>query len=472
MINLDQYTAPGSQARSQLARVNEILSQMQDIGGNSKEWQSQIEAAIKSKDLNAINSSYDSLFKAYNDRLTFVQKAGKASKEEDNAGYKSPAAASEGIISSLRLSEERGIEIPDSLIEDAYVATVSNDVDYMNTVAKNIGDLVNPIIRQQTEENKRPEQTTDGVQIIGETTRTRYTQTGSPISSGPVNTDRFNVVAQQYSQAPDQAATPSLTATYDPAAYGGQALPPTSQAMGMQVTKDAEGRETITFGPGVGTGRGPQIKVAEGQMVEYDEGGQPIRIKDIPGGKAAEEKITAERAKLAETKEAKRKGGIILTELDRLVGFAEEMSTMPGASVARRVGLITGFERPSEVENTIASIRSNLQFDTIRELRNNSPTGSTGLGQVTEKEFEALGSTEGALSQVGDPKALKERSLRFKKKFLDLVHGSREERQKALKEGKITREANEAVEALYPGYEPKGPIDPNIENLRSKYNLD
>jgi hypothetical protein len=72
---------------------------------------------------------------------------------------------------------------------------------------------------------------------------------------------------------------------------------PINPPSGFELVTDEQGVKTFRQGPGVGTGRGPQIKVAEGQMVEYDEGGQPIRIVDIPGGRAASEEEEKELGK-------------------------------------------------------------------------------------------------------------------------------------------------------------------------------
>ena len=221
MINLDQYTAPGSQARSQLARVNEILAQMQDIGGNSKEWQSQIETAIKSKDLNAINSSYDSLFKAYNDRLTFVQKAGKVDKEEQIGDM---SVIADRIQSALKRAEDRNIALNPTDIQDAFEAELAGDTKEATRILKALELDFDNQRKEQVSETKRLETFADGTQVlVGEKTGTRYSSSGTPLSSGALNTSIYNKAVEQITGVPQEQqilqAQGTSTITRSPEVY-------------------------------------------------------------------------------------------------------------------------------------------------------------------------------------------------------------------------------------------------------------
>lgn len=51
-----------------------------------------------------------------------------------------------------------------------------------------------------------------------------------------------------------------------------------------------------------------------------------------------------------------------------------------------------------DLSKTLVSIQSNLGFETLQQMRDNSPTGGA-LGQVTEREIELLQSTWGSLAQ-------------------------------------------------------------------------
>jgi hypothetical protein len=55
----------------------------------------------------------------------------------------------------------------------------------------------------------------------------------------------------------------------------------------------------------------------------------------------------------------------------------------------------------------------------------------------------------GVLDVGGDKEILLKDLQRLKEEAFDMVHGSRAERQKALKAGNITKEANDQVEQMY-----------------------
>lgn len=234
--------------------------------------------------------------------------------------------------------------------------------------------------------------------------------------------------------------------------------------MGFKMTYDEQGRPILEQSA---TGVGVAPKVGEGQAIAIDASGRPT-IVNIPGGKADIEAQKAAQAAENERKFELDRANIVLSEIDKLIGYAGEMSRLPGASTYRKFAPTAGFEKASEVENTLDTVKAGFRFETLQRLKEASPTGSSGLGAVTKPEFDALAEEKGKLTQVGDPRELQRRAINYKKMVLDTIHGSKQDREKLLKEGKITKEAYDSIESLYPGYQKKQPIAPEVEELRNR----
>lgn len=66
-----------------------------------------------------------------------------------------------------------------------------------------------------------------------------------------------------------------------------------------------------------------------------------------------------------------------------------------------------------DLSKTLIAIQSNLGFETLQQMRDNSPTGGA-LGQVTERELELLQSTWGSLAQSQSPGQFRENLIKLK----------------------------------------------------------
>jgi len=234
--------------------------------------------------------------------------------------------------------------------------------------------------------------------------------------------------------------------------------------MGFEMTYDEQGRPILKQSA---TGVRAAPKVGEGQILSTDASGRPS-IVNIPGGKADIEAQKAAQSAENERKFELDRAGIVLSEIDKLIGYAGEMSRLPGASTYRKFAPMAGFEGASEVENTLDTVKAGFRFETLQRLKEASPTGSSGLGAVTKPEFDALAEEKGKLTQVGDPRELQRRATNYKKMVLDTIHGSKQDRDKLLKDGKITKESYDAVESLYPGFQKKQPLAPEVIDIRKR----
>jgi len=72
--------------------------------------------------------------------------------------------------------------------------------------------------------------------------------------------------------------------------------------------------------------------------------------------------------------------------------------------------------------NAIDTIRANIGFDRLREMRNNSPTGA-GVGNVTEKELGFLQNTIASLKTTNDPEVLRQNLIAVKEQYEFMLSG-------------------------------------------------
>jgi hypothetical protein len=97
----------------------------------------------------------------------------------------------------------------------------------------------------------------------------------------------------------------------------------------------------------------------------------------------------------------------------------------------------------------LPALKDSIALDSIKQLKAASPTGSTGLGSVTEKEGKRLENMYGVLDIGGDKVTLKNDLKKLKQTAFDYIHGSKDEREKALQKGDITKDQNDQVERMY-----------------------
>ena len=93
-----------------------------------------------------------------------------------------------------------------------------------------------------------------------------------------------------------------------------------------------------------------------------------------------------------------------------------------------------------------------LAFDELNKMRAASPTGGA-LGNVAKFETDMLQQTAGQLDiDKADPKTIRENLMRLSEKYLDAVHGTIQDREKLLRDNKISKETFLEILSLYPAF--------------------
>jgi hypothetical protein len=154
--------------------------------------------------------------------------------------------------------------------------------------------------------------------------------------------------------------------------------------------------------------------------VRLDERGAPVAIP-YQGGSAFKAQEDAARANEAKDASASTKRDVVLQDLDRAlasIGNNPALTTGLGAQLTGGIGGTPA----RNVAALLDSVRANIGFDQLQQMRDASPTGGA-LGQVTEKEQSLLQSVLGSLETTQDQQQLSENLRRLRNIYLEVVHG-------------------------------------------------
>lgn len=164
------------------------------------------------------------------------------------------------------------------------------------------------------------------------------------------------------------------------------------------------------------------------------------QMAPIPGGPADLEQQQAERARENAAAAQDRYGGVVLEDIGRVrerVQSSPLTTGLPGFALSQ----IPGTDA-YDVAALTDTIRANIGFDRLQQMRDSSPTGGA-LGEVTQRELGFLQATLGNLEQSQTEEQFLQNLDRLEQVYLDIIHG--------------------------PGRRPNEAADGDIEDLLRKY---
>jgi len=237
---------------------------------------------------------------------------------------------------------------------------------------------------------------------------------------------------------------------------GGGMIPPGATPVkveGMKSFRRATPEEAAGYGATAGqideqTNRFYPINLPSGMTVESDGQGGIKVVQGAGVGAKAEKAEKAER--LAKFQETRQTNFIIdkANEAEEIID--NSISTYGGGTfIDMAKATIPGTQEYKLKNQIFPALKDSIALDSIRQLKAASPTGSTGLGSVTEKEGKRLENMYGVLDVNGDKVTLKNDIKRLKQTAFDYIHGTKDEREEALAKGNITKEQNDQVEQMY-----------------------
>ncbi len=252
-----------------------------------------------------------------------------------------------------------------------------------------------------------------------------------------ITDEQVAFLREQVQQNP--AALESIITAFDPppatAARGPEALGapqqvqvPGTDQVGLAVPVDmGGGRIQSVFmrdaqGEILPAARFERGLAGEGEVTFRDEQGN-LQALQIPGTAAEaeteqtrvrteqtrEELREANRERVAEAQAAMRRAETEEQRFD-LVDERIDQAIDQASGLTAGLGSVTRFVPGSPAANlaaTLDTIRANVGFDELQQLRDNSPTGGA-LGQVTERELAFLQAVLGSIEQSQSPRQLRE----------------------------------------------------------------
>lgn len=142
------------------------------------------------------------------------------------------------------------------------------------------------------------------------------------------------------------------------------------------------------------------VDPATGRPVIDPQTGLP-RAVPVPGSKAAQEAEAAARQTEAQKAEEQalgaRAGGVVLEDIGRIQKIAEESNLPIAGPIGSVLSRVPG-TNAYDVSALTQTIRANIGFDRLQQMREASPTGGA-LGQVSNQELSTLQAVLGNLDQ-------------------------------------------------------------------------
>lgn len=153
----------------------------------------------------------------------------------------------------------------------------------------------------------------------------------------------------------------------------------------------------------------------------YDENGRPSHMEVIPGSKTAREIEKEGAAGAAKAEGQITTATVVLEEIGKLKSAIKNQKALnPVTGITGAVATGVPSSARKDAEAMVRSIRANLGFDRLAQMRAESPTGGA-LGNITEQELAYLQSTMGEVSLDQSDKAVLANLTRLEKIYKEIM---------------------------------------------------
>jgi hypothetical protein len=178
-----------------------------------------------------------------------------------------------------------------------------------------------------------------------------------------------------------------------------------------------------------------------------------FRLEPIPGGPAAQEAQQAEQQAVQRQQNRARAGATVVQDLQRALDLLPQLGAIAGSGgVVGGVTRTTQARLPGTIANRITqfteSALSNVGLDTLQAMREASPTGGA-LGQVPIQQQQRLEQVLGSLRIDQPPADLEANIQRVINIYNDIIYGSSDERERAVREGRMTPQQSAEIDSYY-----------------------
>jgi hypothetical protein len=196
----------------------------------------------------------------------------------------------------------------------------------------------------------------------------------------------------------------------------------------------------------VETGEFKPIRPPSGMVIEQTPGGG---FRVVQGAGATDRFAQASKEAEKQKLQAADRNIQDLMKVKRLYSSVmQSKGILPAA--ARKLEANTWGTKLYTIQNDLLKqFQSRLGLEQLTELRMASPSGAA-VGNPTNEEGIRLQSKFGSLDATASPEIFKRNINRAIEDYLDTIHGTPDQREKLIEEGKITAKQNAEIEALYP----------------------
>jgi hypothetical protein len=234
-------------------------------------------------------------------------------------------------------------------------------------------------------------------------------------------------------QAPQYKVRPGFV----PVNGGDEYRPSTAEEEKFYGTKGQVSKKTGKFSP---------ITPPPGMVIRQSPGGG---IEFIQGAGAADRFTKAAEEAKKQTVQSADVNVQDLMEVKRLYASVMQSKGILPAAKRKLESMTPGTELYTIQSELIKPFQDRLGLEQITQMRQSSPTGAA-LGNPSNAEGQQLRSKFGSLDATASPAIFNRNVNRAIESYLDVIHGTPEQRDKLVEEGKITEQQNAQIEALYP----------------------
>jgi hypothetical protein len=213
--------------------------------------------------------------------------------------------------------------------------------------------------------------------------------------------------------------------------------PANAEEVSMYGTQGQVNVETGEFKP-IRPPSGVSLRQLPGGGFEFVQGAGAVDRFAQASKEAEKQKLQAADRNIQDLMEVKRRYSSVM----------QSKGILPAA--ARKLEAVTpGTELYTIQNDLLKQFQSRLGLEQLTELRMASPSGAA-VGNPTNEEGIRLQSKFGSLDATASPEIFKRNINRAIEDYLDTIHGTPEQREKLIEEGKITAKQNAEIEAQYP----------------------
>lgn len=214
--------------------------------------------------------------------------------------------------------------------------------------------------------------------------------------------------------------------------------------------EEGTGKPLVVSGNGVTVNMGSEIgTIPPGYQAVKDPNTGRYRLEIVPGGPAEAEQATKAQKVAGSTAKQQQTADIVTDEIDRALTILEgdtwyNPATGLGAGVAARFG----GSNAANLGALTQTIGSSITFDTIQQMRQNSPTGAA-LGAVSDTELGLLKAALGSVEQSQGEEQLRYNLNRLWNLYQDTIHGPGQGPQRRELKGAAGEQKGDGVVGKY-----------------------